>query len=259
LLIRYDGLQDHRACHLFGCIGRYDHCRDSDLYRESQPKEFHMTSPSNCKAVPALLALLLPLLTLVACNSTGTNPGTKYPFLLAVTLQLGSAPSFAVAGTVQVGATGAYQISATQISDKDVTSSATWSTSNTAVATVNKGLVTGTGIGSATISASLDGKTVTTLVVVGQTPTLDITPTGPFSLSANPDQHFQASASYPDGSVLDLTVYATWSSSAPGVLKVYNDYVHDVGEATLLATGTTTITATLDTGDVGSLDVTVVP
>ena len=99
-------------------------------------------------------------------------------------------------------------------------------------------------------------------MVVGQTPTLDITPTGPFSLSANPDQHFRAPARYSDGSVLDLTYYVTWNSSAPGVVKFYNDpydYVHDVGEAALLATGTTTITATLDTGDVGSLDVTVVP
>ena len=230
-----------------------------------------MTSPSNRKAVPALLALLLPLLTLVACNSAYTstnpnpnpNPGANYPFLSAVTLQPGSAPSIAVAGTVQVGADGAYQVSATEIQYNDVTTSATWSSSNEAVATVSKGLVTGTGIGSATISASLKGKTGKTLVVVGQRANLDITATGTglFSLSANPDQHFQVSASYSDGTVLDLTIYATWSSSVPGVLKFYDpyDYAHDPGEATLLATGTTTITATLDSGDVGALDVTVVP
>jgi hypothetical protein len=80
-----------------------------------------------------------------------------------------------------------------------------------------------------------------------------------FSLSANPDQLFQATASYSDGNLLDLTVYVTWSSSKPEVLKFFNDYVHDTGEATLLTTGTTTITATLDSGEVGSLDVTVVP
>jgi hypothetical protein len=218
-------------------------------------------SSPNRKAVAALLALLL-LLTLAACKA-GTNSGTTYPYVSGVTLQPSAAPSIAVAGTVQVGANGAYQDSATEITYKDVTSSATWSTSNAAVATVSKGLVTGTGIGSATITASLDGKTGTTLVVVGQTPTLDVTPTGAgtFSLSANPDQHFQASASYPDGSVLDLTIYATWNSSVPGVLKFYPpyDYTHDPGEATLLATGTTTITASLDSGDVGTLVVTVVP
>jgi hypothetical protein len=179
-----------------------------------------------------------------------------------LTLQPGSAPSIAVAGTVQVSANASYQVSATEISDKDVTSSATWSSSNAHVATVNKGLVTGTGIGSATISASLDGKTGKTLVVVGQTATLDITVigNGAFSLSA-PDQQFKASASYSDGSVLDLTAYASWTSSAPEVLKFYDlsDYLHGPGEAALLTTGNTTITATLEAGEVGSLDVTVVP
>jgi len=234
------------------------------------------TSPSNRKALPALLALL----TLVACSSSYPgatpagpgNPGSPgnpgnpgptptYPFLSGVSLQPSSAPSIAVAGTVQVGANAAYQDSATEISYKDVTSSAKWSTSKDAVATVENGLVTGAGIGSATITASFGGQTATTLVVVGQTPTLDVTSTGKgmFSLSANPDQLFQATASYSDGNVLDLTVYVTWSSSKPEVLKFFNDYVHDVGEATLLTTGTTTITATLDSGEVGSLDVTVVP
>jgi hypothetical protein len=221
----------------------------------------------NRKALPALLALLLVVVNVVGCGGayTNSNPndGKKYPFLVDVTLQPATAPSIAVSGTVAVRADAGYQVSANgEVDYKTVTSSATWNTSNAAVATVDKGQVTGTGIGSATISATLDGKTGRTLVVVGQTPTLDITPTGPFSLSANPDQHFRAPARYSDGSVLDLTYYVTWNSSAPGVVKFYNDpydYVHDVGEAALLATGTTTITATLDTGDVGSLDVTVVP
>jgi len=101
---------------------------------------------------------------------------------------------------------------------------------------------------------------------VGQTASLDIprTTTGGLSLSAYPDQQFKASATYPDGSVIDLTAYATWNSSAPRVLRFYTsydpyDYVHNPGEAALLTTGTTTITATLETGEVWSLDVTVVP
>jgi Big-like domain-containing protein len=139
-----------------------------------------MTSPSSCRAVP-LLALLLLLLTAVACNSaytgtgTGAGAGTNYPFVSAITLQPGSAPSIAVAGTVQVGANEGNQVSATEVQYNDVTTSAKWSSSNDVVATVSKGLVTGTKIGSATISASLNGKTGKTLVVVGQTATLDIT------------------------------------------------------------------------------------
>jgi hypothetical protein len=223
-------------------------------------RRFRVSSPPNYKAVPALLALLL-LLTLAACSSafSGTNSGT----LTAVSLQPGAAPSIAVSGAVQVGANGAYQESATKVSYKDVTGSATWSTSNPAVATVNKGLVTGMGTGSATITASLDGKTGTTMVVVGQALVLEVTPTGTdtFSLSANRDRHFQALANYSDGTVLDLTPYTTWSSSVPGVLQFYDplDYRHDIGEATLLTTGTTKVTATLDLEHVATLDVIVLP
>jgi hypothetical protein len=129
---------------------------------------------------------------------------------------------------------------------------------------VNKGLVTGTGIGSATITASLDGKKGTTMVVVGQTLVVQVTPMGTdtFSLSANPDRHFQALANYSDGTVLDLTTYVTWSSSVPAVLQFYDPlvvYTHDIGEAALLATGTTKVTATLDLEHVGTYDVIVLP
>jgi hypothetical protein len=222
-----------------------------------------MASSSNRKARPALLGLLLLILNTVACGGGyTTNGGKKYP-LVDITLQPGSAPSISVAGTVQVGANAVYQVSSNELASDIVTTSAAWSSSNTAVATVVKGLVTGAGIGSATITASLDGKKGQTLVVVGQTATLDITATGTggFSLSTHPDQQFKASASYPDSSVLDLTTYATWNSSVPGVLKFYDpyDYAHGPGEAMLLATGTTTITASLDSGEVGSLDLTVVP
>jgi hypothetical protein len=226
-----------------------------------------MTSLCNRKVTPALLAVLLQLLILAACggaySAPKSGPGATYPYVTGVTLQPSAEPSIAVAGTVLVGANAAYQSSATEIIYNDVTSSAVWSTSNANVATVKKGLVTGTGIGSVTITASLDGKPGTTLVVVGQTPTLNVTHTGSatFSLSANPDQHFQLSASYSDDSMLDLTIYATWNSSVPEVLKFYDvyDYTHGPGEATILATGTTTVSATLASGDVASLDLSVVP
>src|SRR5712671_54252 len=125
-----------------------------------------MTMPFHRKAVPSLLAILLPVVILAACNSSsynGSPPGTTYPYLSGVALQPSSSPSIGVTGTVRVGANGAYQNSATEITYTDVTSSATWGSSNATVATVDKGLVTGTGIGSATITASFNGKQGTTL------------------------------------------------------------------------------------------------
>ena len=221
---------------------------------------------------PLTLVSLSLILALVACG--GGYSGTKStsmptptpmpvttptPALSAITLQPTSSPAIAVAATVQVGANGAYPDSATHITYQDVTKSATWSTSNPAVATVAMGLVTGQGIGSATISASLDGKNSSTLVVVGQTASLALSVQGSGALSlAAPDRQFQITASYPDGSVLDLTVYATWSSSDSGVLKFLNDYDYP-GAAHLVAPGTATITAMQDTGDTIVLPISVGP
>ncbi len=219
-----------------------------------------MTSPSNRRAVPALLALLL-LMTLAGCSgaSAGGNSGT----LSLITLEPGAVPSIAVDGTVRVAANGAYQDSAGKTSYKDVTGSATWSSSDTSVATVENGLVTGTGMGTATITASLDGKTGTTKVAVGQTLALEVTPTvaGTFSVSANPNRQFQALARFPDGTVLDLSVFTTWSSNNSAVLLFYDplDPLHAPGDAALVSTGTATVTATLDLEHLASFGVTVYP
>ena len=220
-----------------------------------------MTSPSNRRAVPALLALLL-LLTLAACSgaSAGGNSGT----LSRITVQPGAVPSIAVDGTVRVGCKwGVPRLQLVRLPTRDVTSSATWSSSDTSVATVENGLVTGTGIGTATITASLDGKTGTTKVAVGQTLTLEVTPTvaGTFSVSANPNRQFQALARFPDGTVLDLSVFTTWSSNNSAVLLFYDpsDPLHAPGDAALVSTGTATVTATLDLEHLASFGVTVYP
>lgn len=199
-------------------------------------------------------ALLLPL---VACNSAynaGTNP-KQYPFLVAVTLQPHSLPSIEVAGTVQVGADAQYQVSATEFTDKDVTSSGDWSTSDPAVATVDRGLVTGTGIGSVTISATFGGKSASVRIFVGLTHDLTITPTGTLSLST-PNLTFHAIESFPDGTKVDVSGPAFWTASPGGIVSIY-PYLG--GDATLVGTGTTTVTATYDTGEAATADITVVP
>jgi hypothetical protein len=222
------------------------------------PDEMKPRSLPDCKTLPALLAVLLLILIVAACGGGYLNPNQNQKPLVQIQVFAKSIPSVAPGGTVQLGANGWYQLSRTQVFDKDVTKSATWSTSNPAIATVNEGLVTSTGIGSVTITATLAGKTGSTTVVVGLTSTIAITPTAadPFSKSATPQQQFFAEATYSDGTVLDLSSFGAWSSNPTGILTFY---VNDPGDATFVATGTTTITAKFRTGETPTVTVTVVP
>jgi trimeric autotransporter adhesin len=213
----------------------------------------------NRNARLAVLTLLLLILAIVGCGGGYPNPTQTSDPLVAIFVNASSVPSIAPGETIQLGASGGYPSSAPGgISYKDVRKSATWSTSNAAVARVDKGLVTGTGVGSVTITATLGGQTGSATVVVGLSSTLAITPTGadPISKSATPGQQFIAQATYSDGTVLDVTNFGTWSSNPTGIVTFYSYFP---GDATFVATGTTTITATFSTGEAPTATVTVVP
>lgn len=224
---------------------------------------------SLCNRVPPpLLAVFLSTLSFVGCGGggyptqPGRKPGTSSGGLRDFVLTSTAAPSIPVAGTVQLIASGYYDVPIGQNSFQDLTNSALWSTSKASVATVNHGLVTGLGVGSAIITATFNGKTDSRTVAVGLTPTIAITPTGTgmFSRAAT-DQQFFAMGTYPDGTVIDLTNFATWSSD-PGQVVEFNfhdPYGFNPGLAAFVGTGTTTIAATLGTGEVGTMVITVVP
>ncbi|MFT3698693.1 MAG: Ig-like domain-containing protein [Kofleriaceae bacterium] len=150
--------------------------------------------------------------------------------------------------SVPVIATGVYSDG----SLADITTSVTWSSSAPAVASVSGvagsiGVVTGNAVGSATVTASLNGQSSTVTVQVTsavlqaiQLPaTTQIVPRG-LTLP------IVATGIYSDGSIAQLTSSVTWSSSAPGIASVSN-LVANAGLVTGIAEGTTTVTATLGT------------
>jgi hypothetical protein len=129
----------------------------------------------------------------------------------------------------------------------NLTSSATWASSNPAVAIVSnansrQGLATGVGTGSATITAVFSGITGTTnppLSVSSATITkLSITPVSP-TLSLGSSLQFTATGTFSDGKTVDLTTQVTWNSSASNVAPITS-----VGLASGAASGQTTISAT---------------
>ncbi len=209
------------------------------------------------------ILVLLGFLVLAGCGGAyqyqNTRPPNQPPYqesLAQVQVVALAGPSIQISGTVLVSASAVYQTSPNSFRHTDVTNSATWTTSDPAIATVNNGLVTGTGIGSVTISATFSGKSGSMTVFVGLTNYITISPTGPFSLSATPNMTFYATETFSDGSTLDVSGAAFWDSSSGRVMDIY-PYLG--GYATLVGTGTTTITATVSTGEVGTLTVTVVP
>lgn len=128
---------------------------------------------------------------------------------------------------------------------QDVSSSCTWSSSNTSVVTVGtNGVITGVSTGSATISAIHNGTTLTATVTVTPAYTYELVLS---STSLNLDKGTNKTVTatyktYVDGvleSSTNVTGNATWTSSSTSVATVNTQ-----GVVTAVGVGSATITAT---------------
>lgn len=132
----------------------------------------------------------------------------------------------------------------TQTNGQEVSSSSSWASSNTSVATVNNiGLVTGVSVGTATITATYNDFTVTGTVTVTNALTYSLT-ISPSNLTVNKGSNGTLTATYntyADGvlqSSTNVTSSASWSSSSTSIAGVSQGHVSGVNG------GTVTITAT---------------
>lgn len=101
-------------------------------------------------------------------------------------------------------------------SQKDITSTAAWSSSDSAVATVSPtGLLISVTAGQANISASVQGLAGSDAVTVSsKTPTSVAVTPATANLGLGITQQYDAIATYDDGSTADVTQFASWSSSS---------------------------------------------
>jgi uncharacterized protein YjdB len=159
-------------------------------------------------------------------------------------------PSIPDGSTDQFTATGTYSDHSTQ----DLTTKATWASGQTTVATIDAaGLATGVGMGSSTITAMFDGVSGSTSLTVAA-PALQsiaITPANP-SVAKGLTEQFTATGTYTDKSTQDVTADVSWVSATQSVATVTS-----AGLASAVATGDSTISATLD-GVTGSTTLTVI-
>ena len=176
---------------------------------------------------------------LAACNGV-KNPSGSGPATLTGLSVTPSAVSLATAASISLHATGTYSDGST----KDLTASATWSSSDSNVATVTSaGVVTGVVTGAVTITArsgTFAGSAVLTINNASANLTsLVLSPANP-SIPVNTTQQLTATGSYSDGSSRDLTALVTWSSST-----IANATVDVAGLVKGIAAGSATLTATL--------------
>ena len=186
----------------------------------------------------------------VVSNSTGSmtsgtamltvNPAGVTLKSIAVTPM---SPSIVAGNTQQFTATGTYSDNST----KNITTSVTWKSSNTAFATIGtaSGLATGVAAGTTEITAT-QGSVVSPndpLTVTAATVTLKsiaVTPASP-NLGIGNTLQFTATGKYSDNSTKNITSSVTWASSN----TLFATIGISSGLAAGVAVGTTEITATL--------------
>ena len=159
-------------------------------------------------------------------------------------------PSIARGTTQQFKATGNCRDNTT----RDVTDSVTWTSSNTAIATISnavgsKGVATSVAVGQTTIKAasgSISGSTGLTVPTATQVQLVSIVviPSNR-SIARGTTQQFKATGQYNDNTTRDVTASVIWSSSNTAVATISN-VAGSKGLATAVAAGTSTIKAVLD-------------
>ncbi len=192
------------------------------------------------------------LLTAVSAgtsNVTASLGGVTSPaFKVTVTAATLASLTVAAAGnpvSIPKGISLAYTATGTYTdgSTHDVTSSASWLSSNTAVATVNSsGLALGTGVGTSNVSASLGTVTSPSVVLTVTAASLNtISISGASSAPVGVIVPFTATGHYSDGSSVNLTTSVTWSSPNPAITIGNTSGTN--GKAVGSTTGSTVISA----------------
>jgi uncharacterized protein YjdB len=141
----------------------------------------------------------------------------------------------------------------------DITSSVTWSSSNTAIATISnaansQGKASAVGEGAVTITAAL-GSVSGTASFTGTAAVLTELTISPMtaSVAAGRTQQYAATGTYSDGSTQTLTKAVTWSSKAPTIATISNA-ADSAGLASSSTAGETKIKAT--SGSIESVEAT---
>ncbi len=207
----------------------------------------------------AVAALIVSLLFIAACSSVSEpEPPPPPPVLTSIEVSP-PVPSIAPGTTLQFRADGRYSNNA----KNNVTSLATWTSSNTAIATVDThGLVSAVSStsGTATIIASYGGLSGSTVLTSSDLASIAVAPANQVIAKGTTVQ-FSATGTLDNAVTQNISAYVTWGSSNTGIADISNSGLATAGTTT----GTATIFATfssitgstqLTSADVASIAVT---
>jgi hypothetical protein len=206
-----------------------------------------VASISNDAASKGLAHSLSYGVTRVIATSGSISGSTSLTVTAAVLVSIEvtpSDPSIGLGASQQFRAIGTFTDNSTQ----DITSSAIWTVSDEAVASISndaasKGLVYSLSPGITGVTATsggISGSTSLTVTAAVLT-SLSVTPANP-SVPQGMSQQFRAIGTFSDKSTQDLTTIVIWSSSDQSVAAISNAGGSQ-GMATALAGGTTSISA----------------
>lgn len=147
-------------------------------------------------------------------------------------------PSLAKGTTLQLTAVGTFADTA----QVDLSSSTIWSTSDSAVATVDtNGVLNAVAPGTTTVQAAVGSvSTQISITVAAATVTSISVSPQPMVLAQGTNGQLTATATFTDGTQQDVTSSVNWSSQSPTLVVAT-----PTGEVQALAAGTATVTATL--------------
>lgn len=148
--------------------------------------------------------------------------------------------SLPVNAKLQLQANGLYSDG----SKADLSSTVSWSSSDASIATIDgNGLISTLKAGNVTFSVSYQGQSATTNISVNSASltAINVSPINPELISGETLQLY-ATAEYSDGSSLDITDQATWTSSNTTAATIGNT-VSNRGIVSALTVGSSTITA----------------
>ena len=179
----------------------------------------------------------------------GTSGSMQFVATPAVLASLQLTPAMASLANgmgVQMIAIGTFSDNTTQ----NLTSQVSWSTANSAVATISNvagstGIASAASVGSTTISATSSAVSAMTRLTVTAA-TLSAIQVNPSNVVLAPgtSQALTATGIFSDGSKQDLTTQATWSSSSPAA-ATFSTVAGSTGLVTAVAAGASKLTATV--------------